>query len=199
MSVGLRRDLLEDFVLDTLKDHLMHPDLVKAFIAEFHAETNKFAAERDRQILASKRQLAGVTRKLDGLIDAIAEGLRSPGIDQRLKTLELEKARLEAEISAAPSPIPRLHPNLAEIYRKKVAELKSALQDPAHRDEALTILRGLISSVSVATTEDGFDIEFVGEIAHMIRLPDDGAKTRPMDDRIKISAKRVAGARNHLY
>ena len=37
---GIRRDVLEGFVLETLKDHLMHPDLVKEFITAFHAELN---------------------------------------------------------------------------------------------------------------------------------------------------------------
>jgi hypothetical protein len=41
----------------------------------------------------------------------------------KLDELESRKAALEAELAAAPSPAPRLHPNLAEIYRRKVADL----------------------------------------------------------------------------
>ncbi len=194
---GLRREILEDFVLDTLKDHLMHPDLVKEFIAEFLSETNRFQAERDQLVSGKKRQLARVTRRLEGLIDAIADGLRSPGLKQKLDALEQEKAELERELAKDHAPALRLHPNLADVYRRKVEELKTALADPSLRDEALGILRDLISSVTVSAAGDGFDVDFEGEIARMIQLPD--GESGPDDDHFRISVKRVAGARNRLY
>ncbi len=194
---GLRRRLLEDFVLETLKDHLMHPDLVKAFIAEFHAEANRIAAEGEQQAIAKRTQLADVTRRLDGLIDAISDGLRSPGLKAKLDQLEAEKAELEREVAEAPKPVPRLHPNLAEIYRRKVADLRTALEDPDLRQEALTILRSLIVSVTVSPEEDGFEVVFEGEIVRMIGLPED--KKPGSDDRVAISVKRVAGAGNQRY
>jgi hypothetical protein len=40
----------------------------------------------------------------------------------------------------------RLHPNLAQIYRQKVEQLQRALEDSEIRDEAVHILRGLIST-----------------------------------------------------
>ena len=56
--------------------------------------------------------LAEVRRKLDGLIDALAEGYRAPGLQQRLDDLETRKAALEQELAADPPPPVRLHPNL---------------------------------------------------------------------------------------
>jgi hypothetical protein len=43
----------------------------------------------------------------------------------------------------------RLHPNFAEFYAREVAALHEALADPATRDEALEITRGLIERVRV--------------------------------------------------
>jgi DNA invertase Pin-like site-specific DNA recombinase len=194
---GLRRRVLEDFVLETLKDHLMHPALVKEFIAEFHAEANRIAAEGEQQANASRSRLAEVARRHDGLIDAIADGLRSPGLKAKLDQLESEKAELEQEVAEAPNPVPRLHPNLAEVYRRKVADLRTALEDHDLRQEALTILRSLIASVTVSPDEDGFEVVFEGEIVRMIGLPE--GKTPGSDDRVAISVKRVAGACNRLY
>jgi hypothetical protein len=34
---------------------------------------------------------------------------------------------LETELAAAPIPAPRLHPNLAEVYREKIAKLADVL------------------------------------------------------------------------
>ncbi|WEK40027.1 MAG: hypothetical protein P0Y50_00005 [Candidatus Brevundimonas colombiensis] len=39
------------------------------------------------------------------------------------------------------------HPNIAETYRKKVALLAEALNQPAERDEAATAIRALIENV----------------------------------------------------
>lgn len=64
----------------------------------------------------------------------------------------------------------RLHPNLADLYRQKVAELHTALADPELRGEALDIIRSLIERVELHPAEDGFRIELVGEIANMMKL-----------------------------
>ena len=93
---GIRRGVLEGLILDALKDNLMHPDLVAEFIKEFHAEVNR------------RRHPAELSFALK---------------QHELDELEQRKAALEAEIANAPAPAPRLHPNLAELYREKVANL----------------------------------------------------------------------------
>jgi DNA invertase Pin-like site-specific DNA recombinase len=192
---GIRRRVLEDFILDTLKHHLMHPDLVKEFIAEFTAEVNRQQRAQEGAIDRKRRELTETTKRLDGLIDAIADGLRTPGLKQRLDDLEQRKAVLELEIAGEALPAPRLHPNLAELYRRKVAELAVALEDTTLRDEALGILRGLVERVDIHPTADGFDIDFVGEIVKMVGLP--ALSDRGDLDKFRVSAKQVAGARNH--
>ena len=84
-----------------------------------------------------ERELAEVRRKLDGLIAAIADGLRGPGLQQKLDDLEARKATLEEALAADPPLTVRVHPNLAHVYRAKVQRLHLALGDPALRDEAL--------------------------------------------------------------
>jgi hypothetical protein len=63
-----------------------------------------------------------------------------------------------------------LHPNLAEVYRRKVENLQEALRDPSTHSEALDILRGLVDRVVVTPADRGFTIELIGAIAHMIKL-----------------------------
>ncbi len=194
---GIPRPLLEDFIFETLKQHLMHPDLVKEFIAEFHAEVNRQNRGHQLTLENKKRDLAEVTRRHNGLIDAIADGLRTPGLKERLEQLEQRKTELAQAIQEAPPPAPQLHPNLAELYRRKVAELQQAVQDPSLRDEALTILRSLIDHVVITPADSGFEVDFVGEIANMIKMP--GGKDVQNLGHYAISVKRVAGARNRLY
>jgi hypothetical protein len=187
---GIRRVVLEGLILDALRHNLTHPDFVAEFIREFHAEVNRLRRDAEVAINFKRRELEETCRKLDGLIEAIAEGFRAPGLQAKLDELEQSKATLQSEIDGAPAPSPRLHPNLAELYRKKVASLQDALVDPATKTDALEILRGLIDRVSVSAGENGFTIEFVGEIANMVRLST-GAEslgTEPHRSSVKVVA-----------
>jgi site-specific DNA recombinase len=66
-----------------------------------------------------------------------------------LLLLEGRQTELNQLIEAAPPPVPRFHPKLAEVYRTMVSDLRAALNDPVARDEAAEILRGLIERVTV--------------------------------------------------
>ncbi len=116
-------------------------------------------------------------------------------MQKRLEELELRRAELEQEIGSASTPPVRLHPNLAQIYRRKVERLQHALNDPEIRDEAIQVLRGLLESVVIAPAETGFEVEIVGEIAHMIEMSmDEGKKKGPvLNERMARSVKVVAG------
>lgn len=136
-----------------------------------------------------------MARRLDGLIEAIADGLRTPGVKDKLEELERRKRTLETELTTDPPTTPLLHPNLAELYRRKVADLEHALEDPTLRDEALAILRSLVETVELHPTKDGFEIEFKGQMANMIGLSSP-PRSRKNIEQFVISAKRVAGTRN---
>jgi hypothetical protein len=154
---------------------------------------------RDAELTTSlkRRELDEVQRKLDGLIEAIADGFRAPGLQSKLDELEQRRAALAAAIESAPTTAPRLHPNLSELYRRKVEGLQAALVDPATQTEALEIFRGLIERVSVRHTENGAEVELVGEIANMVTL---SAGTESVSQEpYRSSVKVVAGARYETY
>ncbi len=199
---SMPRPELEAIILDGLKRQLMQPDLVKTFIQAFHQEVNRLSREQDGAVEVKQKELVTIDRKLDGLIDAIADGLRSEGLQGKLDELEQRKAALAAEIEQAPPPAPRLHPNLAELYRRKVAELHQVLADEGSRQEAILILRGLIEKVVLQPTADGYEIELVGDIAAMVELGG-GANKKAAPEEAALpalyrrSTKVVAGACNH--
>ncbi len=71
---------------------------------------------------------ATVTRKLEGLYDATADGLRTAGLKIRLEALETRLAEID-EVLFAPAPSRvRWHPILSELYRRKVSELAHSEQ-----------------------------------------------------------------------
>jgi site-specific DNA recombinase len=112
---SIRRGVFENIIIDALKHELMAPELVAEFVDEFHRQVNRQrqGAELQRAMLES--ELATVVRKLDGLVEAIADGLRAAGLQQRLDDLEARKVELETQLAApAPSPV-RLDPNLGQM------------------------------------------------------------------------------------
>ena len=120
----------------------MAPELVEEFVGACNEEVNRRRRDASAGRAGKERELAEVTRKLKGLVDALAEGYRVPDLQQRLDELDERRSALEQELAApAPSPV-RLHPNLPQVYRRKVERLHEALADPALRDEALGCCAG---------------------------------------------------------
>ena len=81
---SIRRPVLEELVVDALKRNLMQPELVEEFIGAFTEEVNRQLATEERSHSGKARELAEVTRRVDGLIEAIADGLRTPGLKAKL-------------------------------------------------------------------------------------------------------------------
>ena len=64
----------------------------KEFVTAFHEELNRETRSREAALGQRRRDLAQVQHKLDGLIDAIAGGLRSASLQEKLGKLEAQKA-----------------------------------------------------------------------------------------------------------
>lgn len=86
----------------------------------------------------------------------------------------------------------RLHPTLPDLYKEKVQHLAESLNDPPIRDEAITLLRELIESVTVVPTENGREAEVKGEIGRLTNVAE--GKT----EQNQCSVKVVTGARINL-
>jgi site-specific DNA recombinase len=201
---GVQRHLIEEAVLECLKNNLMEPALVEIFIREFHAEANKQTQFLTTGITEKKRKLEKRMTRLDGLYDAIADGLRTPGLKIKIEEMEAGIVTIKSELDAAPPPAPILHPNLAELYRRQVENLNKALNAPDSRTEAAEILRGIIERIDVTPIGRGaFEIDLVGDIVNMIDLaqspeqPKTAASAEAaVPDAYRSSVKVVAGARN---
>ncbi|WP_171232748.1 recombinase family protein [Ruegeria sp. HKCCA4812] len=191
---SIRRNVLEDAVLDLLRQRLMQPDAVAAFIKSFNEAANAEAGteEAARTRLQSERDKAA--RKLNGFYDAIAEGIRTPGLQTRLEELEAQIAELDAKLFEPKPSSVRLQPNLSQLYRSKVADLAQVLSDPSIRTGALEIIRGLIERVTVEHPNEGVQIELEGALAAMIGLAQNEQSRPKAACSALCSTKVVAGA-----
>jgi site-specific DNA recombinase len=167
-SRGIKRQELERRVLDGLRCSLVTPNLVGEFIAEYQAEWNRLQGERHAAASQRDRHLANVQRRIAGIVEAIERGIITPTTKQRLEELEAEKARLETlPVEVA---LPAIHPNLARLYRDKVARLEEELADPEIAAEAKSVLRSLIKTIKVrpGARRGEVALELHGELAAIV-------------------------------
>ena len=134
------------------------------------------------------------------LIQALADGIPPRTVKDEMIALEAREDDLTALLANRPAVEPSLHPNLANIYRDKVAALHEALSDSATKDEAFGIIRGLIEEVRLVPEAGELRVELRGALAGILALGAANDKTarKCADGSVSVLAsqvKLVAGAR----
>src|SRR5262249_38755308 len=150
--LGISRIALEATILEALKQHLMAPELFKEFCTEFIKEVNRLRHEESSQRAACEAELGRTTRRIRQIVDAIADGAPARSLTQELLVLEAAEDRLRAKLLATPEQKVFLAPNMAELYRQRVAALQQALASGGEED-ALTAVRALIDQIVLQPTD----------------------------------------------
>ena len=101
---------------------------------------------------------------------------------------------------AAPAPPPvLLHPNLPELYRRKVSELRYLLEHEETRAEAFETIRSLVEVIRLVPENGTLSIELEGDLARILWLS--GAQKQTAGacgaGRLLEQVKLVAGTGNH--
>jgi site-specific DNA recombinase len=187
--LAVRRDQLEVTVLNGLKDQLMHPELVTAFVDEFHREVNRQRAEQDGSRERTTRDLEKTEREIRRLIEAMKAGVPGAAVKDEMVALEARRLELRGRLGAASPPMPRLHPNLAQLYRQKVTNLAEALNDENTRLEAAECIRDLIEEIRLVPENEKLRVELYGELAALINL----ANEHPRSKETGVQVTLVAG------
>jgi site-specific DNA recombinase len=152
---SIRRAVVEQRVLAGLTEKLVSPAAVADAVRAYHEESNRRNHERRAQADADRNALAKIERAIRAITAAIEDGMYQPSMKARMTELEQQKAEIEAREREAPAVLPDVNPNIAEIYRAKVARLAEALVDPDARREAAEAIRALIGSVVLTPGQGG--------------------------------------------
>jgi len=188
----IRRDHLENTVLDGLKSRLMEPKLVKEFIAEYHRELNRLCGQTDIARQRLDKESLQVEQGIRAIIESIKAGFRTDSMRQELENLELRKLELKVALSANKASPVRIHPNLAAMYQDQVEQLREALNRDATRQEAATILRGLIEEIRIVPESGKHRIHLVGRLAELLALAQNDLQ--PGLKKTGLQVTMVAGA-----
>ena len=111
-----------------------------------------------------------------------------------MTTLESRRIDLLSQLKEAPLPMPRLHPNIAEMYRQKVDNLAEALNEERTCVERAECIRELIEAIRLVPENGKLKIELYGELAALLNL----ANEHPRSKGTGVQITLVGGARNHL-
>jgi site-specific DNA recombinase len=195
--VSIKAIELEDRVLTGLKDILLgNEELIDAFVTEFKAELARLRKQRGANQRQVQKDLNKVNTAIKRCLSFITEGDGDPGLVRgELRTLEARKRDLERTLHAVhDDQTVELHPNIADLYRKKVNELQALLADETAGPQAMDIIRSIIDHIEVhAGTERGKpDVVLVGALAQILAFAQQNktAASNGSDGRVLM----VAGA-----
>jgi len=172
-NIGIGAAELETRVLDGLRDILLDQDeLIEVFVTEFKVEVERLRKQRCTGERQAQKALNKINKAITRCLKFITEGDGDPGlVRDELRDLEVRKRDLERALaSTRDEEMIALHPNMAELYRRKVAELQSLLTDETARPQAMDIIRTMIDRIEVhASLERGNpDVILVGALAQII-------------------------------
>ena len=170
---NIRRDRLEERVLNALRHHLMEPALFKEFCDEFTREMNRLRMEGRAVIDAARSELAKIDRELEKMLQLyLDDALPVEMVKEKSKKLESRKHELEDLLANADEPPPLLHPEMAGHYRAQVSKLHESLQDEAEakRLEATELLRSLVDEIILTLTDDEMLIDVRGDLAGILGI-----------------------------
>ncbi len=169
-ATSVKLTVLENGVLAQLQDSLLSPDLADIFVEEFNREFALLQSAGHDRVNPEVVRLSAVHKQIENIVGAIADGIPSSSLRERLARLEEEKVNLEtrAKITKASAPIQLpTAGELISLYRQKVADLRGALSADDIRLEASDALRGLIDDVVIHPGADGTEVELVGDVARL--------------------------------
>jgi site-specific DNA recombinase len=149
-KVGIAANELEERVLTGLKDILLgNEDLLQAFIDEYRAELTRLRKNRGAFQRQTQKDLTKINASIKRCISFITDGDGEPG--HKEQAIEF-------------------HPNMAELYAKKVTELQSLLDDETNRLEAMETIRPMIERIEVSKgVERGIvEVVLVGALAEIM-------------------------------
>ena len=192
--ITVRQDTVEGLVIGALQSRLMDSTLLAEFCDEYTRHLNRLRTEKNSSLVASRGELARLTKQRENIIQAIKDGVPATEVKDDLARIVTRREELEALLAGTKEEPALLHPNMGAEYRKQVANLAQALSREENRGEAADILRSLVERIELRPNQQGkLEIDLYGDLAGILTLA--GKKIRPLDqnDPSVQQVKVVAG------
>jgi site-specific DNA recombinase len=132
---------------------------------------------------------------IERLVDAITGGTLAVALHDRLALLEDRRLQLEGSAVNRGHPRAAPPPNLADVYRQRVAELTRVLEAD-NAAEAPELVRSLVETITLVPEGGVLRIEVRGELAAIWRIAEGAERARNAGrdaDALAVQIKMVAG------
>ena len=193
----MRRDDLENFVLDGLQHRLMEPVRIKIFCEECARAMNRLHAEHNAQRAANAEALNKAERDLARLVQALLDGVPASAVREKMAELEARRDALRHGLASGEDQSVRFHPNMAEYYRTQVAGLRAALSEDGRRREACEIVRKLVDRIELSPVVRGgrksLSVSLYGRLAGILAMATKAKAPLDESDASVMVTKLVAG------
>ncbi|MGK9171592.1 recombinase family protein [Inquilinus limosus] len=140
---------LERRVLVGLKDRLLAPEAAAEAMRAYTEELNRRNQARRASSEADRHALTTLEKAGREIVTAIENGGFSQMLMDRLREIEAKQEQIRRRLAEAEEPPPDVHPNIAELFRRKVERLAEALNHPENRREAADALRTVIAGITL--------------------------------------------------
>ena len=164
----------ERHALAALQEQLLDPAVVSTYVREYHEGLARAAKQARQRKATLERQLQAASSKVERLVTAVAEGGGEfTEIRDALRAARRDRDRLSSELAEIDAVrVIALHPSIADEYRRQVADLRTALAEPAARDAAIPVLRELIDRIILTPNPvgRGVTVEVKARLAAVVEL-----------------------------
>jgi len=194
------RKALEARVLTGLRDRLMTPQIAAEAMRAYVQETNRLNREHRTSADTTRRELADTEKAIKEIVHVIEQGQYQRALSARLTELEARQDELNQRLSEAPAHLPDIHPNIADLYRRRIERLTAALTHPDDAVEAADAIREVIDRIVITPGDKrgDFRITLHGDLETILDWIDRTGKSgyKPAPDtassRLSVSVKTRA-------
>jgi hypothetical protein len=119
-GLTIRRDEVEAPVLHALRARLLQQDLFEEFCDEFTREMNRLRMERRANLSSARREVERIGTRIKKLLNLMLDD--EIAVDEgktEIKALDARRKDLQAQLETADEPPPLLHPEMADLYRRR--------------------------------------------------------------------------------
>jgi site-specific DNA recombinase len=154
-GTSIKAQDLEQRVFEGLRSILVgREEALKAFAEAFHTEVKRRQTSKASNKTKVQKDLLKVETGMKRCVDLLLHSdTPMESIRNTLEELEVQKRTLTRELSLQTEEDKIvLHPNIGELYARKVGDLKSLLQNDVTKHQATEVIRSLIERIVVSPT-----------------------------------------------
>ena len=175
-QLTIRRDEVEARVLAALQNRFFENDHFQAFCEEFTAAVNEARMEHRGSLSFAEREIARIEARRKKLIDMVMDGIAPSEVKDEMNANAARREELKLMLELADDPPPLLHPNMADLWRTEVTELRNALAEDRCDAVAREAVRQMVLEIRLTPRDGLLAIDVKGNLAAML------ARASPAED-----------------